>query len=192
MRSTTVLLAAAVVVLLAVAAVVVIVSQRAEQPTRSLPALSTRQPGAAKPGTSEPSVAPPPQPVPIRFTRDGQAGKITQAVERVTRPGRTQVAVHQRDGGRWVCIVADPGVKDRYYALDGGMTLDDLPALEGAGFRPPPSHIARTSTSIYRSMAKRAMGYDHARGDRIIILLCPRAEWPSLGLHWPALKPEAD
>lgn len=121
----------------------------------------------------------------MEFARDGVAGKITQAVERVARQGRAQVAVRPRDGGRWVCILADSGVRERFYELDRGVGADDFPFLEEAGFRRPPGHIARSSISIYRSVAKRAMGYDHARGDRIIILLCPRSEWPTLDLRWP-------
>jgi len=126
----------------------------------------------------------------MEFTREGVAGKITQAVERVVRAGRAQVAICPRDGGRWVCILVD--ARERYFELDQGLTSDQFPTLRESGFRRPPSHIARTSSSIYRSVAKRAMGYDAARGDRIIVLMCPRDQWPTLSLQWPAPGPSPE
>jgi hypothetical protein len=72
----------------------------------------------------------------------------------------------------------------RYADLDTGLRLEDFPALRDGGFQPPPAPVLRT-LSIYRSMAKKAMDYDAARGDRILILFCPRDEWPRLRLAWP-------
>ena len=117
------------------------------------------------------------------FTRDGVAGEITREIERAAGPGRVQVAMRERNGGRSVCILAD--ATERYYDLDEGVTVEDFPALREGGFSPIPSHIARTSSSIFRSVAKRAIGYDRGRGDRIIVILCPRTEWPQLRLNWP-------
>jgi hypothetical protein len=118
------------------------------------------------------------------FTTEGIAGTVAHAIEDVVRPGNVQVAVHPRGQGRWMCILADG--PDRYYELDAGLRPDDFPFLQQAGFRPPPGPVARTTTSIYRSLAKKALGYDTARGDRILILLCPRTQWPQLALHWPS------
>jgi len=118
----------------------------------------------------------------MEFTRDGIAGMITEAVERVVRPGRACVALRQLGDGRWACILADgPG---RYYDLDAGLSTDDFPGLDAQGFAPPPAPITRT-TSIYRSVAKRAMSFDVGRGDRVIVLVCPREQWPGLELRWP-------
>ena len=119
----------------------------------------------------------------MQFTRDGTAGRIAEAVERVLRPRRAQVAVCRRADARWACILVDgPG---RYCDLDVGQAVEDFPCFEVQGFLPPPLPIART-ISIYRSVAKRSMGYDAARGDRIVVLVCPREQWGGLDLHWPA------
>jgi hypothetical protein len=179
----------ALVGVLAAAAAIVAVVQ--SLPREGAPQPAPRPPKA--PGTTterqkaaEPAGQQVPQGSPIGFTSDGMAGEIAGLVGRVVRPGPARVAISHRDGGRWVCIIADSGVPERYCELDRGMTLDDVPALKDAGFVPPPSHIARTSTSIYRSYAKRAMQYDPERGDRILILLCPESAWPTLDLRWPA------
>lgn len=124
-----------------------------------------------------------PEPTPMEFTREGVAGEITTAVERPARPGRVQVAVRASGDARWVCILADG--RERYVELDRGLRIEEFPGLQDAGFRPPPPQLSRATTSIYRSVAKRALGYDAARGDRIIIILCPRGQWPTLRLHWP-------
>jgi hypothetical protein len=101
----------------------------------------------------------------------------------VVRPGRAQVAVTRRNGGRWVCILVDG--RQRHFELDRGLDPQQFPWLRAAGFRPLPPGRSRHSTSIYRSVAKRAMDYDRERGDRILILLCPREQWPELDLRWP-------
>ena len=127
-------------------------------------------------------------PLTMEFTREGVAGSIVQAVERVVRPGRARVAVRPLGDARTprrarlVCILVDS--PERYCELDAGLDARDLPVLREEGFRPPPAPVTRT-TSIYRSVAKRAMGYRADRGDRIIILLCPREDWPGLRLTWP-------
>lgn len=182
----------ATVAILVVAAITIAIAlRRHEERTRQPagPASPAQEPGTPDRGPSQPSAPATPQPTPMRFTRDGVASAITQAVERVVRAGRAQVAVHPRNGGRWVCILVD--ARERYVELGRGLRAEDFPALQELGFRPPPTPISRTM-SIYRSVAKRAMEYDVERGDRIIILLCPRAEWPTLTLHWPAAKPSRD
>jgi hypothetical protein len=148
-------------------------------PTPASPEGKTTERG---PASSTPSSQP--QAPAIEFSREGLAGKLATEVERVVGPGKAQAAVLPRGEARWVCILADAPA--RYVELDQGMNPDDSPAIQAEGFRPPPPPMARTTTSIYRSVTKTAMGYDAARGDRIIIFLCPRAEWPRLALHWPA------
>ena len=122
--------------------------------------------------------------VPREFSAEGEAGKIASGVERVARPGNARVALAQRDGGRWICILAAGDT--RGYDLDQGLSLDQFPALRDGGFRPVPPHLVRGRTSIYRSVAKTTMGYNAARGDRIIVILCPKDEWDGLALAWPA------
>jgi len=135
----------------------------------------------------EPSPVSPSRPA-MAFNADGVAGQIDTAVERVVRPGNAQVAVSPRNGGRWVCIVVNG--RERYFELDQGLKPEDFPWIQEGGFQPSPPHLSRTGTSIYRSVAKRAMGYDAASGDRILILVCPRDQWPGLRLHWPAPTPD--
>jgi len=161
-------LAGALVVLLLGAVIAALLLRPAEQGARNAPAAAKR--------------------APMEFTREGAADKITAAVERVVRPGRAQVAICERNGARWACILAD--APKRYYELDRGLVIDDFPAIRDGGFDTLPSHLARTTSSIYRSVAKRAMGYDRSRGDRIIVALCPRDEWPQLRLSWPNPKQE--
>ena len=181
---------AAIVVVVAVAVVGVFLltmsSPPQGQPDAGSPPASGRPASPEAPSTSQPGTAASAAagPVPMAFTREGVAGAITSAVERPARPGRVQVAVRASGEARWVCILADG--RERYVELDRGLRIEEFPGLQDAGFRPPPPQLSRATTSIYRSLAKRALGYDAARGDRIIIILCPRDQWPTLRLHWPA------
>ena len=120
----------------------------------------------------------------MNFGTEEEAGPVTVEVERVVRAGRAATAL-ARPGGeaRWVCILVD--AEERYYELDSGWSPGDFPDLTAAGFRPPPEPVSRTM-SIYRSVAKPAMGYRADRGDRIVVLLCPKAAWGELHLRWPA------
>lgn len=147
-----------------------------------------REQSPAKAELTAPPEPKAPKRPPMEFTRQGVAGEIAKAVERVVRRGRAKVAIARRNGGRWVCILVDQ--KSRTYELDRGMDPADFPFLETGGFQRPPSHIARTGTSIYRAKAKRAMDYDRQRGDRILILLCPREQWPELDFSWPPPEDE--
>ena len=121
--------------------------------------------------------------IPMQFGADGTAGKIAKAVERVAGPGRVRVAVLETARGRRICILADE--YGRFYELDKGVGLSDFPALRLGDFKTPPVPIMRTM-STYRSVAKTAAAYDEARGDCMIVLLCPRPDWDQLGLAWPA------
>ena len=173
-------------VILVAAAVFFLLLPRAEE---------SAPPEPAKPGPSAVAPAPPsaptvPQPVPMEFTREGLAGKIATEAERVARPGNAQVAVCPRNGGHWVCVLVNG--QERYADLDQGLRLDDLfTHLRDGGFQPPPAPVLRTM-SIYRSLAKRAMSYDAQRGDRLLILFCPRDEWSKLALCWPPPAPKND
>ena len=143
-------------------------------------------PPAPAPTSSLPasSLAPvPPEPEPMAFSDEGLAGEVVRAVERPARPGNVRVAVRQEGDARWACILVHHA--ERYAEPERGMGIADFPGLRDAGFRLPPPQVSRGTASIYRSLAKRALGYDAARGDRILILLCPRDEWDALELHWP-------
>ena len=132
----------------------------------------TAEPGAAKAGTPESMV----------FSREGINAGIAQAVEQVCGKGNSLIAVSPRGEARWICIVAPE--ERRYYRLDEGLRAEDFPALADGNFVEPPEPILRTM-SIYRSVAKTAMGYRADKGDRIIVLLCPKTDWPMLKLQWP-------
>ena len=140
------------------------------------------------PITTPASASPPPKPERMAFTREGLAADIIRAVERPARKGRVRVAIRESGGARWVCVLVVDSW--RYYELDRGFDIGDFPALEVAGFQPAPPQTSRATLSVYRSMAKRAMGYDAARGDRVIVLLCPQAEWDALELSWPPVSPD--
>ena len=173
-------LATGVVIAAALGALLIVLAVQAPQepePAGPPPATST-------PAGPEAAVPDAPKPTPMAFTREGDAGKVAVAVERVARPGNAQVAVAPRNGGRWICVLVNG--RERYVELDQGLRADDFPWIGKGGFQPPPPQLARTGTSIYRSVAKRAMGYDAERGDRILIVVCPRDQWPQLALRWPA------
>jgi hypothetical protein len=133
------------------------------------------------PDSSSGSV-PEPSPGAMVFSREGTCGAISDAVERVARPGNVQVAMQSRHEARWACIVVNADMK--CYDLDLEVRPEDFPVLAERGFQsaPPP---ALRATSIYRSVAKTAMGYSQDRGDRVIVILCPKADWAELGLRWP-------
>lgn len=119
----------------------------------------------------------------MEFRSDGVAGSVMRAVERAARPGRARAAVRTRDAARWCCVLAHGPA--RYAELDAGLSFEHFPDLEAQGFCQPPPEVSRATTSVYRSIAKRAFAYDAARGDRIVILLCPREQWSALNLRWP-------
>ncbi len=123
----------------------------------------------------------------MEFTRQGLPGQVTAALERVVRPGRAQVAVWPLRRPCWVCVVVDG--PERYYDLDRHMKADLFGGLLEAGFKPLPGEMTRL-TSIYRATSRAAVvGFNEDAGDRVLVLLCPRAEWPKLSLCWPSLFP---
>jgi len=127
---------------------------------------------------------------PMAFSEEGLAGEVLRAVERPARPGNVRVAVRQEGEARWACVLVHHA--ERYAEPDRGMGIGDFPGLHDAGFRLPPPQVSRGTASVFRSLAKRAMAYDRSRGDRILILLCPRDEWDTLELHWPPPAQETD
>ncbi len=114
-------------------------------------------------------------------------GKIVQAVERVAGPNGVMVGAVHRPTGRWVCVLVEGPA--RYCELDVGLALDDSPGMAASGFIIPPGVVSRTM-SAYRSVARSAMDYEWDRGDRIIVLTCPRDQWPDLVLFWPPVPHE--
>ncbi len=185
MRREVVVAAIAVVALTAVAGMLLVAQFGRQEDAAAvgrLPSPSTAA-RAATVGPPEPAA---PKPEPMAFSDEGLAGEVARSVERPARPGNVRVAVRQHGDARWACILVHHA--ERYAEPDRGMGLDDFPGLRDAGFRTPPPQISRGTTSVYRSMAKRAMGYDRSRGDRILILLCPRDQWPTLALRWPPAR----
>lgn len=142
-----------------------------------------QRPATARPDPSATQEAGPP--VPIGFSTSGAVAPIVEALEHIVRKGRAAAAVWPRKAPRWYCVLIDGA--ERYYELDRGMRAEHFAGLVEGGFRPMPSPMSRT-TSIYRAVAKRAVpSYNEDRGDRILVILCPQADWPKLALHWPTL-----
>lgn len=166
MRSAFFVVLATFMIVLGMVAAILVVSGRPDLPPPPLPAAPVAPAGNA----------------PMEFTAEGANADIVRAIEKVVRPGRALVASISRDGARWICILVD--ADQRYYELDLGLQPEIFPSLRESGFAPPPDPISRTM-SIYRSVAKRPMNYQESRGDKIIILLCPRDDWPGLSLCWP-------
>jgi hypothetical protein len=118
----------------------------------------------------------------MEFSRTGPNALVIQAVEQVCGKENSQVSLLANGPARRVCIVVQE--EQRYYSLDEGWSPHDFPALEKGHFTVPPGPVLQTM-SIYRSVAKTALGCRADQGDRIIVLLCPKKEWPDLNLSWP-------
>jgi hypothetical protein len=116
------------------------------------------------------------------FSNDGVAGNILRASEGVAGAGNAKVAVYTHGQGRLICILT-AGMQ-RNYSLDEGQEPEQFTFIQTQKFVPPDPHVLQTM-SIYRSLAKKEMGFSAEQGDRIIVLLCPKEEWPSLDLRWP-------
>jgi hypothetical protein len=117
------------------------------------------------------------------FSRDGANARIIEEVEKVCGKDNAKVSMQPTPHGRQVCVVVAD--ERRYYSLEPDQRIEDFPALQKMAFAAAPPPIAKTM-SIYRSVAKTAMGYNAAAGDRVIVLLCDRNSWPLLELKWPA------
>ena len=116
------------------------------------------------------------------FSNDELAGNILRAAEGVAGAGNAKVSVHTQGQGRLICILT-AGMQ-RNYSLDEGLEAEQFSFIQSQNFVPPDPHVLQTM-SIYRSLAKKEMGFSVEQGDRIIVLLCPKEEWPSLDLRWP-------
>jgi len=118
------------------------------------------------------------------FSREGIAGEIISAVGDVVSPERTRAAVHVTEtGARWVCVLVQDEL--RHCTFDDDWTLSRFPALSESGFRAPPHGPARTH-SIYLSLARKVIGHNRERGDRVMVVTCPEDEWREMELYWPA------
>jgi hypothetical protein len=122
----------------------------------------------------------------MQFSREGLAALIAVQVERVAGPNRSQVAVRQAPNGpQWACVLVDS--PECCYELDEGWRPADFPFLASAGFQPPPPALSRTM-SIYRSVTKTEMSCQQARGDRIVVLFCPKGQWARIPFSWPPVR----
>ena len=153
------------------------------------PAPSTPVRDDAQPREDRGKINAPPPPEAVRFAREGKAGALTIALERILDEGRARVAMTSRGDARWVCALID--AEKRYAGLDGGLRVGDVPVLKEQGFSEPPLPVAKTM-SIYRSHAKTAIDYRRKRGDLVVVLLCPKAEWEQLRLNWDRILGAGD
>ena len=125
---------------------------------------------------------------PIEFTGSDVPGRIVEALEYVVGKGRAQAAVWPLSRPRCFCVMVN-GAK-RYYELEQGMREADFEGLAEGGFRPLPHEMSRT-TSIYRAVAKEAVPAFNEGFDRILIVLCPKEDWPKVSLRWPPVAARA-
>gem|GEM_PF-5703213 len=121
-------------------------------------------------------------PQPVVFTDEGVPGAIGMGMRQVLGEGNAKAAMREDKDGRWVILLLD--YENKYYQLDKGLSAADFPQLETAGFRPAADNIAQ-NVLLYRNMAKRAMAYTEG-SDKLVIVLCPKANWGEVKLFWPA------
>jgi hypothetical protein len=168
---------ALIAVLIAIAITLVAISKYFHQPISPPP----RQPVAPAPASAHSEQAMPEAPI-VEFRSDGPNEKLLRVNEGVVGAGNVRVAIRKKGEATYV-LVLTPGT-GKYYVLDGDLTVNELPGLSGAGFQVPPPPIVQTM-SIFRALTKREMNYSGERGDRIIILVCPKEDWATLKLQWP-------
>ena len=119
----------------------------------------------------------------VHFDGD-KPSAVVRNVEEVVGKGRVRASTRKPPGGpTWTCVVVD--APEHYYELDGDWGIGDFEALQEAGFQPVPATQVRTRSDIYRVAARKGMGYRAERGDRLVILICPKPEWESLTFPWP-------
>ena len=104
----------------------------------------------------------------------------------VTRPKRAAFAVFTDGRARLACLLVD--YPEHYYQLDYELKPENFALLKSGNFMPAPDPVLK-SISIYRSLAKRAMNYRPTGEDRLMIVLCPVAEWDRLDLRYSEFKP---
>jgi hypothetical protein len=130
-------------------------------------------------------VPPPPPQRAMVFSNEGEAAAVTGAIERILPPGSVKTALITAGPARHVCVLtAGPA---RGATLDDGLSPEDYPWLAEGGFATPASDPGK-SLSIIRSTVKSVIGYNAGKGDRIIVLTCPKEDWETLRLTWPAAK----
>ncbi len=154
--------------------------------SRRSPAVSPGTPGTPGTPRGEEPAAEKPVAALMDFGASGPVAPIIEALEHIVRKGRVRAALWPRKAPLCLCVLVDGA--ERYYELDRDMNADQFAGLAENGFKPLPGTMTRT-TSIYRAVARRAVpGYSEDRGDRILVLLCPQADWPKLSLRWPPLS----
>lgn len=118
----------------------------------------------------------------IRFA-GGKYSKVIKAVEAVVGKGHVRASTRRMPGGTaWTCVTVDG--PERVCLMDPAWTLDDFPVLKEAGFQPVRGPSAKT-LSIYSSVTISTMSYDREQGDRVVVLVCPKADWETLKVPWP-------
>ncbi len=126
----------------------------------------------------------------MRFEAEGAVAGVIGAVEKVVGKGKATAAESRGPGAaRWVCLLVDD--VGPYVQLGSPWRAQDFPGLAEAGFEAPPGPLDR-KLSLYLAHAKQGLGYQAERGDRIIVLTCPRARWPALKLVWPMPPAETE
>lgn len=158
--------------------------------TKPLPKPPARPLPAAPPVTVSP-IPPPVSPantaVTLQHRTDEIAAKVITEVSRATRPRECAFASGSRGEARLACLFVDADAK--LYQLDADLSIDAFPALKKMDFKEAEDPWART-ISTYRSLAKTAMGFRAASGDRLIILLCPKSEWATVNLECTHFAPK--
>jgi hypothetical protein len=118
----------------------------------------------------------------IRFA-GGKYSKVIKAVEAVVGKGNVRASTRRPHGGSaWTCVTVDG--PERVCLMDPAWSIDDFPVLKEAGFQPVRGPSAKT-LSIYSSVTISTMNYDRERGDRVVVLVCPKADWDRLKVPWP-------
>ena len=120
----------------------------------------------------------------LKFTRDGIPGKMADEVEHVVRPRQAAAALCDTPNGRFACILVEGPGDEKYFELDADLAASDFAFLAEQSFVTPPFQVSR-SMSTFRSVAKSAMDYHAERGDRMLVLICPKKMWDSLSVLCP-------
>ncbi len=118
--------------------------------------------------------------VTLTFRADNASAKVITEVERATRPRECSVASAARGEAHLTCLLIDADVF--VYQLDADLSPDAFPCLKQFDFKEADGPWART-ISTYRSLAKTALNFRAAAGDRLLILLCPKADWTKIDLN---------
>jgi flagellar biosynthesis/type III secretory pathway M-ring protein FliF/YscJ len=113
----------------------------------------------------------------------GKYSKIIKTIEQVVGKGRVRASTRFPPGGpAWTCVTVDG--PERVCLMDSDWTLDDFPVLREAGFQPVQGPSIKT-LSIYKSLTISSMSYQATRGDRVVVLVCPKADWEAMTIPWP-------